>query len=35
MSLAERWISERRAMWECNLDRLGAWLEETKPEETK
>jgi DNA-binding transcriptional ArsR family regulator len=35
LSQAERWISERRQMWERNLDRLGAWLEEAKPEEIK
>jgi DNA-binding transcriptional ArsR family regulator len=26
LSEAERWISERRAMWERNLDRLGDYL---------
>jgi DNA-binding transcriptional ArsR family regulator len=26
MSLAEKWISERRAGWETRLDRLGAFL---------
>ena len=35
MSQAERWINERRQMWERNLDRLGAFLEETKPEHEK
>lgn len=35
LSQAERWISERRQMWERNLDRLGAFLEETKPEHEK
>jgi DNA-binding transcriptional ArsR family regulator len=30
LSSAERWIAERRQMWERNLDRLGAYLEETK-----
>lgn len=34
-SQAERWIGERRHMWERNLDRLGAFLEETKPEHEK
>jgi DNA-binding transcriptional ArsR family regulator len=28
LSAAERWISERRQMWEHNLDRLGQFLEE-------
>jgi hypothetical protein len=32
LSQAERWISERREMWERNLDRLGAYLDATKPE---
>jgi DNA-binding transcriptional ArsR family regulator len=27
LSQAEVWIGERRAMWERNLDRLGAYLE--------
>jgi DNA-binding transcriptional ArsR family regulator len=27
LSEAERWISERRQMWEHNLDRLGAFLD--------
>jgi DNA-binding transcriptional ArsR family regulator len=26
LSTAERWISERRAMWEARLDRLGEFL---------
>jgi DNA-binding transcriptional ArsR family regulator len=26
LSTAEHWISERRAMWEARLDRLGAYL---------
>jgi DNA-binding transcriptional ArsR family regulator len=30
LSEAERWIAERRRMWERNLDRLGAYLEETQ-----
>jgi len=30
LSLAERWINERRAEWERRLDRLGAYLEELK-----
>jgi DNA-binding transcriptional ArsR family regulator len=33
LSEAERWISERRAMWERNLDRLGAFLEEKQGDE--
>ena len=32
LSLAERWIAERRQLWERNLDRLGAFLAQTKPE---
>jgi DNA-binding transcriptional ArsR family regulator len=32
LSQAETWVAERRAMWERNLDRLGAFLDETKPE---
>jgi DNA-binding transcriptional ArsR family regulator len=35
LSQAETWVAERRAMWERNLDRLGAWLDETKPEDEK
>src|SRR3984957_2323765 len=31
LSQAEKWVSERRQMWERNLDRLGAYLDETKP----
>lgn len=27
LSMAERWVAERRAMWEQNLDRLGAFLD--------
>ncbi len=33
LSQAERWIAGRRAMWERNLDRLGAFLDATKPED--
>ena len=29
LSQAERWITERRQMWERNLDRLGQYLAET------
>jgi DNA-binding transcriptional ArsR family regulator len=32
LQAAEQWISERRAMWEQRLDRLGAYLAE-HPEE--
>jgi DNA-binding transcriptional ArsR family regulator len=35
LSLAERWISTRRAEWEQRLDRLGDYLEQLKQEETK
>ena|ERR1700761_8398076 len=28
LSQVERWVAERRAMWERNLDRLGKFLEE-------
>jgi len=35
LSQAERWVADRRRMWERNLDRLGAWLDETKPEDDK
>ena len=30
---AELWVAERRQMWERKLDRLGAYLDETKPED--
>jgi DNA-binding transcriptional ArsR family regulator len=33
LSQAEKWVSERRQMWERNLDRLGAFLDETRPED--
>ena len=32
LNQAERWVSECRAMWERNLDRLGNYLDETDPE---
>ena len=32
LSLAERWISERRMEWERRLDRLGDYLASLKPE---
>lgn len=30
LAQAERWIAERRALWERRLDRLGQFLDETK-----
>src|SRR3954464_7917612 len=30
LSQAEHWVAERRLMWERNLDRLGAMLDEEK-----
>ncbi len=33
LSLAERWVGARRIMWEQNLDRLGAFLDATRPED--
>ena len=33
LSAAERWINERRRSVEHSLDRLGVFLEETKPDE--
>jgi DNA-binding transcriptional ArsR family regulator len=35
LSQAEQWVAERRAMWERSLDRLGAFLDETKTEDEK
>jgi DNA-binding transcriptional ArsR family regulator len=35
LSEAERWIAERRLTWERNLDRLGAFLDETKTEDAR
>ena len=35
MSLAERWINDRRTQWERRLDRLGDFLEQTRPEEER
>lgn len=32
LSLAERWINQRRAEWERHLDRLGQYLETLKTE---
>lgn len=33
LSQTEQWIAERRALWERRLDRLGAFLDETKDED--
>ena len=33
LTAAERWLNERRRSGERDLDRLGAWLAETQPEE--
>jgi len=33
LSLAERWVGERLRMWEASLDRLGAFLDATKPQD--
>jgi len=33
LSQVEQWVSERRQMWERNLDCLGAYLDETESEE--
>lgn len=35
LSQAETWVAERRAMWERSLDRLGAFLDATKPDDEK
>lgn len=32
LSQAEHWVAERRALWERRLDRLGAFLDATKPD---
>src|SRR5262252_6509523 len=32
LTAAERWISRRRTTWERHLDRLGDYLDATKPE---
>lgn len=32
LGVAERWLSERRALWERRLDRLGAVLDESDRE---
>jgi DNA-binding transcriptional ArsR family regulator len=31
LSQAEQWVAERRQTWEHSLDRLGAFLDQTKP----
>jgi hypothetical protein len=33
LSQAESWVAERRQMWERSLDRLGAYLDQTKSED--
>ena len=33
LSQAEQLVGERRQMWERSLDRLGAFLDQTKPED--
>jgi DNA-binding transcriptional ArsR family regulator len=35
LSQAEQWVADRRRMWERSLDQLGAWLDDTKPEDDK
>lgn len=35
LSQAEQWVAQRRQMWERNLDRLGAYLDDTKPEDER
>lgn len=35
LSQVENWVTERRLMWERSLDRLGAFLDATRPEEEK
>jgi DNA-binding transcriptional ArsR family regulator len=35
LSLAERWVSARRIMWEHSLDGLEAYLDQTKTEDKK
>ena len=35
LSTAERWISERRAMWEARLDRLGEFLAQETDESAR
>ena len=33
LSNAEKWVAERRQMWERSLDRLEAYLDQTKAED--
>jgi DNA-binding transcriptional ArsR family regulator len=33
LAAAERWIAQRRSMWERHLDRLGDFLDATKPKD--
>ena len=33
LSQAEKWVAERRQMWERSLDRLDAYLDQSKPED--
>ena len=35
LQAAERWINERRQMWERNFDRLADYLDDTDPEKPK
>lgn len=35
LSQVEQWVAQRRQMWERNLDRLGAYLDDTKPEDER
>lgn len=35
LAQSEKWVSECRQTWERNLDRLGAFLDETNPETQK
>ena len=35
MNAAERWFAEQRSAWEARLDRLEAFLDDTKTEEKK
>ena len=31
LSAAEQWLTDRRTVWQCRLDRLGAALDEQVP----
>ena len=33
LQLVEKWVEERRTQWERRLDRLGAFLDQTAPDE--